>query len=270
MPSPLDSCRLKVERAKEHRDALQKYLSDTFAIESNRPRLGIRFEPNQGDHVLFVNYMPELGDFLLRCSIIFGDAVHNLISALDHLSYQLALLHTGGSIQKPHVIQFPICDSIGAFNDKRKRLAEINPAHVAIMERFQGYHRIDEQVSVGTYFHPLSKLRDLASADKHRLPIDLVIPTSGFEVPDLSFLPIILFGAVQRTTGGGFIEMRPAELGAEVMRARLPAGVLQTDMNMGGYIAPTIAIEGDRSAIAAFDKINAMVVRVIREFEPFF
>ena len=174
MATPLDSCLLKIERAKEHRDALEKYERETFAVESNRPRLGIKFEPDTEDYVLFVNYMPDLNPFLDRYSLILGDAVHNLISALDRLAYQLALLHTGDNIQKPNSVQFPICDTTDKFERAKKRwLSEIAPDHVAIMERFQGYHRVDERHAIGPYFHPLSKLRDLVSLDKHRLPIEL-------------------------------------------------------------------------------------------------
>jgi hypothetical protein len=273
----LDFCLLKIERAKEHRDALQQYVSDTFAIESNRPRCGIKFDPDTGDYILFVNYMPDLGDFLSRCSLILGDGVHNLISALNHLAFQLAILHTGGAPNKPSSIQFPICDTINAWNDaKVRRLGEVAPNHVAIIERFQGYHRIDEQVSVGLYFHPLSKLRDLDSANKHRLPIDLVIPTSGWGTSTGDTLPsliITIVGTLQEFFTPGHISgsTRPvAKLGTEVVRAKLPPGVVQPDMEMACYISPHIAIDGDRPAIHAFDKIATLVVKIVREFEPFF
>ena len=271
MPSPLDACLLKVERAKEHRDALENYERETFAVEGNRPRLGIKFEPDTEDCVLFINYMPDLDGFLDRCSLILGDTVHNLRSALDRLAYQLALLHTGGDIQDPSRIQFPICDSVEAFRDAKNRwLREIAPDHVAIMERFQGYHRVNERHVIGPYFHPLSKLRDLASVDKHRLPIDLMIPSDSIASPTVGAVAIFSTGVMEQVLRAGSFKRPIAELGAEVMRVKFSATASQWEGDMAGYVSPNIAIEGEYSAVGAVDKIAAMVVKVIREFEPVF
>ncbi len=221
MPPSLDPSLLKVKRAKEHRDALEKYERETFAVESNRPRLGIKLDPVTGDYVHFINYMPDLEGFLDRCSLILGDTLHNLRSALDRLAYQLALLKTGGNIRNPKSIQFPICDSVEAFDKaKRKWLREIARDHVVIMERFQGYHRVDG--GQDPYFHPLSKLRDLSIVDKHRLPIDLVIPTSGIANASASTLAIFTMGVMEQVLGAGSYKPRVAKLDAEVMRSNFP------------------------------------------------
>lgn len=272
MPSPLDACLLKVERAKEHRDALEKYERETFAVESNRPRLGIKFESDTGDYVFFINYMPDLDDFLARCSLILGDMIYNLRSALDRLAYQLALMHTGGNIERPGRIQFPICDSIGAFSDaKDKWLSEIAPDHVAIMERFQGYHRVDGGQAVGPYFHPLSKLRDLANVDKHRLPINLLIPMDSITSPaSARIIEIFVMDVVEQVLRFGSFKPPIAKLGAEVKRFKSPVSPTQAEMDMAGYVSPNIAIEGKYTAVSAVNKIAAMVVKVIREFEPVF
>src|SRR5262245_46372286 len=125
--APLDACLLKVERAKEHRDALDAYIRDTFAIDANRPRLGVKSDPETGEQILYINYMPELDGFANRCSLILGDAVHNLRSALDRLAYQLAHRSTSGNIQKPKSIQFPICDTTGEFAGAKARyLSEVD------------------------------------------------------------------------------------------------------------------------------------------------
>lgn len=271
MPSPLDGCRLKVGRAKEHRDALEKYEGETFAVESNRPRLGIKLDPHSGDYVHFINYMPDLEGFLDRCSLILGDTVHNLRSALDRLAYQLALLNTGGNLQKPDRIQFPICDSIEAFTGaKRNWLGEIDPEHVAIMERFQGYHRVDGGQAIGPYFHPLSKLRDLTNVDKHRLPINLLIPMDSIANVSAKTVESFVMGVVGQVLSVGSFKPPIAELGAEVMRSKSPAPPSQAEMDMAGYVSPNIAIEGKNNAVGAVDKIAAMVDKVIREFEPVF
>ena len=271
MATPLDSCLLKIERAKEHRDALEKYERETFAVESNRPRLGIKFEPDTEDYVLFVNYMPDLNPFLDRYSLILGDAVHNLISALDRLAYQLALLHTGDNIQKPNSVQFPICDTTDKFERAKKRwLSEIAPDHVAIMERVQGYHRVDERHAIGPYFHPLSMLRDLVSLDKHRLPIELMIPTDSIASPTSGTVAIFTMGVMEQVLRAGSYKPCAAKLGAEVMRSKFPAPASEAKMDMVGYISPNVAIDGEYGAIGSFDKIAAVVINVVREFEPVF
>lgn len=271
--APLASTLLKIERAKEHRDALEKYVRETFAIENNRPRCGVKYDAETGEYVLFINHMPDLCDFLDRCSLIFADGLNCLRAALDHLAYQLAVLHTNGKLIKEGQIQFPICDTPESWNgEKGRRLREIAPEHVAIIERYQGYHRIDNTFVGDEWFHPLSMLRDLIGQDKHRLPIKLVIPTSQQELPSMNVVPLLIAGWFQKTmaASGRIVPIPSAELGAEVMRAKLPPGMVETNVDVAAYIAPHIAIEGHRNVVATFDRIAATVVKVVREFEPAF
>jgi hypothetical protein len=267
---PLSGVWLKIERAQEHRDSLLEHIAKTNSIPENRPRLGVKFETDSGEYVLFVNHMPELSAFLSRASIILGDIVHNLISSLDRLAYQLALRHTCGKIAYPNRVQFPIADAPNRFAELRKRsLTEIDPVHVAIIERFQGYHRVGE-VSFGPYFHPLSKLRDLASADKHREPVELVIPTTAWSMGAGEF-DTFRQGALERffklKTIGDFA---PAELGAEVMRAILPSGAVQSQMDVEAYVPVDVAIGHYNPVVGAVDNIAAVVLQIVREFEPLF
>lgn len=274
MPNALDSCILKVERAKEHRNALNSYIRETFAVEANRPRLGIKHEPDTGEYVVFINYMPDLSHFIDRSSLFLGDAVHNLISALDRLTYQLADLNTGGKIMKPNSVQFPICDTVEQFKEKRRRyLSEIDPSHVTEIESFQGYHRIDESHSIGAYFHPLSMLRDLASTDKHRLPINLFIQTSAIANPTPALVGAYLTGLftdMARVRPRIPEHFPPAELNAEIIRTAARIPVSEAQMQLAGHIPLNVAIDGNWGAVAVIDKIAAMVVNVIRKFEPFF
>ncbi len=268
--SSLAGCLLKIERAREHRNALDIYVKETFSITANQPRLGIKSDPESGEQILYVNYMPELDGFIDRCGVLFGDAVHNLISALDRLSYQLALLSANGNIQKPNRVQFPICDTPTAFKKaKTRHLSEVDIKFINIMERFQGYHRIDEQHSIGPYFHPLSKLRDLASIDKHRLPIELGIPTTGMSDYHPITLAIYITGLIKGFVAGS-PQFPPAKLGAEVTRSRISAPESKAQMDMAGYVRPTVSVDGDYPAVGLFDKVAAVIITIIREFEPFF
>jgi hypothetical protein len=58
-----------------------------------------------------------------------------------------------------------------------------------------------------------------------------------------------------------------AELGAEVMRAKFPDGLLDGEVEVAGYALPQIAFPDGRSAVAVVDKIEAVLVKLVRRFE---
>jgi len=270
MGKRLDGCWLKIERAKEHRDSLQTYVFETLGVIDNLPRVGIKFDSQTGEHVVYVSQVPDLRDFIDRVKVVVGEIAHHLISALNYLAYELAMLHTGGDVKFPNRVDFPISDTPERFEEFAKRsLKEIAPAHAAIIERYQGYHRIDDPHNVPNYIHPLSTLRDLNSTDKHRMPICLVIPTyaiMAFAGP----LNDMMFEIGKRAPPLSECRDPPAELGAEIMRAKLPAAMVYADMNMAGYTAPVIALSSGHPVINTLDDIAAVVVKLIREFEPVF
>jgi hypothetical protein len=96
------SIRAKIERADEHvRDLAANIRS--FWATPNRYAFGPEDDPQTGDKVFHIH-----GNDLtppLRFSIIVGEVVHNLRSALDHLAWQLVLAN--GRTPGRH-IQFPI------------------------------------------------------------------------------------------------------------------------------------------------------------------
>jgi hypothetical protein len=266
MGSELRGCWLKIERAKEHGDALHEEISKTLAIEHNRPRLGIKFDAKSGEHVLFVNQMPDLGAFIDRCSLILGDIVHNFTSALDRLAYRLAL-HAGASAKVLRQVQFSICDSAKAFAENG-RLNGIDSSHIAIIERFQPYSGLNRNNSFGIPFHPLTTLRDLTNTDKHRLPIELIIPTNVLEAEHESFLDVHVAGTFQRLARGEFIGPFPLKLGTEIVRAKLPAGSLEADVDVAGYVIPQVALAEGHAVLDITAAIAAVVIKIVCEFEP--
>jgi hypothetical protein len=172
IPLNLGSSWAKLIRARAHRHALNA-LEPALAPggESNLPSIGIKFDSDTGDHVVYISRCSEYGNLFLRASLIFGDVVQDLRGALDHLVYALADWRTQGNIQRPDKTQFPICDGLGDFNSKANRyLSELHPLHVAVIERFQTYNPINDLWPTNQQGgHPLALLRDLSDADKHRL-----------------------------------------------------------------------------------------------------
>ena len=101
------SVRAKIERAKEHRDILEREIQDAFEVESNRVGLRVEFDPESGYHVFRARTFPP-EDLLVRFGLILGDALQNLRAALDHLVWQLSLhKRNGRSPRNPTTVDFP-------------------------------------------------------------------------------------------------------------------------------------------------------------------
>lgn len=151
MVHPLDGARLKVERAFEH---LKTVNTETAAFFDTQPYpIGVEQEADDRWRVV-LHVRREVPAHL---AVGFGDAVHNVRSALDHLAYALAASPTRNT-------QWPICDTEASWKSalSKKYLKGIDPAHHAAICDRQPYR------DVGKY-HWLSTLRDLDDADKHRV-----------------------------------------------------------------------------------------------------
>src|SRR5262245_39908203 len=161
-----EGCRRKIERALEHEESIRTLSDETFTGQQKRPRLAIRRTHAVDEYVVYIDYMPELADLFDRVGLILGDAIHNLRSALDHLTFQLAVAYTGGALQHEARIQFPIAATSIEFQKAQRRLAEVSPVHVKTIESFQpysGYRWWDSGTyyseQLGGEFHPLAMLR---------------------------------------------------------------------------------------------------------------
>jgi hypothetical protein len=144
---PLLGCRLKLQGAWRHRQALGEELQ--MFLERADP------EPSP-----------------LHLGVIVGDFLHNLRCVLDHLVWQLVVLN--GQEPSDHN-QFPIFDTPDAYKKKAGRyLRGIAADHRALVETFQPYHLGDDAAS-----HYLAVLRDLSNIDKHRFVHPVVIVGEG-------------------------------------------------------------------------------------------
>jgi len=278
----LKGCWAKVNRAKQHRDALEGYIKETFSAKANLSTLGAKFDKESGEHIVYINRVPDLGPFLDNVALFIGDVVHNLRCALDHLAFQLALYHRDGSLtlQQERAVQFPIADNEEGFLKQHGRyLRDIAPEHRTIIERLQPYHGLAGRPDSwsGTYIHQLALLRDLSNADKHRMltPI-LAVPWSSqfFSLTD-SLRTIINQGLNQHVEslmsgqtphlGGDRLEV-----GSVVLRAAIPGRILEQEVNMAGYVTPMIHLPDGRPLIPTLDRLAAFVVYILHEFEPLF
>ena len=181
----LHSCWAKVERAKEHCDALNAAVAEIFSVEANIPILGTRAE-SQGDglykNIVYVSHASDLSVPLARVGLTLGDAIHNLRSALDHLAYGLSISNKANLTQaEERTIYFPICGDASDWGRKVETdLRFVGGTDRDIIRRHQPYLRPDSiavsNAPVG--FHPLLALHRLDIIDKHRL-IPTIVTDAG-------------------------------------------------------------------------------------------
>src|SRR3989442_2229333 len=157
----LSGPRTKLARASELRGELANYIQQTLDPVENRPSVALGVDNATKEHILYVDRVPDLPGFLPWVGILVGDIVHNMRSSLDHLVFQLTLVNTAGKVVHPERTQFPICDTPQQYmRAAANNLSEVAQHDARIIQGFQPYCPMDENVSVGVYFHPLAMLLD--------------------------------------------------------------------------------------------------------------
>lgn len=100
-----------------------------------------------------------------RWSLVAGDCVHNLRSALDHLVYAVAAGQSiGGKISNERNLQFPITASPDIFAKECWRIKTLSDAVRTAIEGVQPYNRPDRLLPP-----LLSLIQYFDNIDKHRL-----------------------------------------------------------------------------------------------------
>lgn len=166
-PDALSDARAKIARADEHVDALRAGVE--AYLEGQPFELVSTFESELGCHIVRLHVSEEPP---LRLSTIVGDVAHNLRSALDCVSWRLAVAHVGLEMatKKRQSIQFPITETPAKFA-KASALPFFSDEARAVFERVQPYQRrfmrtADAPLSVDG----LILIRDLSNIDKHVAP----------------------------------------------------------------------------------------------------
>lgn len=160
-PHPLFGCQLKLDRAYEHMEALNRAMQGF--LWRGPYELWKNIDRQTNDYVV---YMRIRDDPPIKWSIIIGEICHNLRSALDHLAWQL--VKANGN--KPNRnTGFPIfSDDPFADNASEKTLERwermtrgMHTDDIAILKGFQPYNTGDQA-------NPLFMLNSLSNRDKHR------------------------------------------------------------------------------------------------------
>lgn len=162
---PSERFLLKIERAKKHIIDLESECNGFF---SKHP-YSFRFEinPQSGEREY---YVVSVKDVPVSVSIILGDALNNLRSALDHMCWHLACIGTTKTAIPD--VSFPAGENRPDYETRaRKRIVScLRPDAVKAIDALEPYGGGN-----GDFFYHLARLSNF---DKHRL---LVTAMSAFE-----------------------------------------------------------------------------------------
>jgi hypothetical protein len=265
--SMLDEPLSKIARAKEHCKSLETYVVETFAVDTNRPGIAVKFNPQTKEHILYICRMPDLQPFFRQVGLILGDAVQNLRSSLDYLVYQLASWNTHGKVRFPGIVQFPIDDFPSQFRKScQRRLIEVHPYHRTRIEWLQPYH--------GTYPNEflcwLRVLRELSNKDKHQSLTPVIFPAEDID-GHLAWSLIAYFeriGMVGAVKSVSTPTIGPMILGTEIATLTGPIRFPVYDVEMARYKFPQVTFPDARPIVSVLESITKFVTYLVTGFYP--
>ncbi len=157
----LESVALKLERAHEHARLLEQELEAWIAEQPYAASTRANSDFTRHSVIISILKPPPLQ----RWSLLFGDAIHNLRCALDHLVYAISV-HELSADPPPNAgtCAFIINDRPEDFRSKYFRIRDLSEAVKRAIESVQPYNR-----QHATKPPLLAVLRDFDDIDKHRL-----------------------------------------------------------------------------------------------------
>jgi hypothetical protein len=161
----------KIEHAKWHMELLQEELNkflDThpYKIATKRDSKTKRL----------IYYLKDVNEVPERISLLAGDVIQNLRSALDQLAYQLFRLNAGSRVSATHVY-FPIADNLNGYEKKKIRDTKgMKQKSVDLIDVIKPYKGGNDKIW---------QIHKLNIIDKHRL---LVTVGSSFQSFDIGAL----------------------------------------------------------------------------------
>jgi hypothetical protein len=258
MPHPLDGCRAKLARAKEHLDSLTAEVSGYEEHVHTETR--IDFERSQ-----VIVQITQLPDLPHRWSTIVGDILHNVRSTLDHLAFQLVGLDTGEYWRNT---QFPIVDRPDEYRGSSRfqgTMERLSPEHRALVEWCQGYSRGWDYFSHPEN-SPLGLLRALSNTDKHRLVLGtaLAIRIHGFE----AVVTNLRDAQPGKTTY--YLAEVPLQVGAEVLKLDLEITGPKPEVSLNVAMPLFVVFNIGGDLLRHLAELHEYVVEIIETFEPSF
>lgn len=178
-----NSAYAKTERARQQIDALQTVFESFYKSKSYTIRQELY--PQVGEKRLIFHADP----LPLKWSVIIGEIVHDLRSALDHSIYELTCIETG---IPSHKTEFPIFEDEGLYFQVNKRGEPTRPSG---LYKIQGIKDTRRQAIIKglqpsefrkthkPHEHPiLAFIHELDIVDKHRTNLLCRMATTSFDV----------------------------------------------------------------------------------------
>lgn len=162
---PLEGVALKLNRAEEHYETLRQGIEAFVESDYYETVADIDYKGR------LVARLKNVKDPPTKLSVLVGDCVHNLRSALDHLAYALAAAHTVPLPERvARASAFPIFRTGPLFRGQAggrgaaHKMQGMSRGARAAIQRLQPYHRRKRP-----YLYLLWMLEELWNVDKHRL-----------------------------------------------------------------------------------------------------
>jgi hypothetical protein len=168
---------LKLERAQEH---LERLNTDIVRFLEREP-YGFNAHLHVGGQTFTARVYEATPT--TAWSIAIGECLHNMRSALDHLAWELCIVHSGEGLPGT---EFPIFTDAKKFNHRGRKgdptqgsglfkIRGIAPEAQTVIERLQPYNapHVTQDGPVTRFFkspgmRPLWQLHELSNIDKHR------------------------------------------------------------------------------------------------------
>ncbi len=235
----------KLHRARHHLAHVHE-VAETL-LDAYQAAIYLGPSGDRGNVVVRLGHVPDLpADF----SAIVGDFFHNVRSALDHLAWQLVLLH---GLEPTRKTAFPIHQDAPA--NGLRVLPGVGDDALTAIDELQPYNW--NQCEPGkSHLSPLAVLASLNNIDKHRVPllgVAVLRDGSWSSAPDQT---IEFTRANHRALGSG------DEVGTFMVD---PPGSPLYDVSLG--FALRLVDDSEAAKYAAFDFIDWAMAQVVQYVE---
>ena len=163
---------LKIKRAKEHVADLERQLR--AFLNTGPYKVAAKHDTQTRKLIYYVASAEPIPDCV---PLVAGDAIQNLMSALDHLAYQIVCSDTGDNPPNPNWIYFPIADDVVKYEAKKR--GKIEGAH---QDTFDAIDTIKPYKGGNDLLWALYRLNNV---EKHRLLLTVGAQAAGINLGQL-------------------------------------------------------------------------------------
>jgi len=162
----------KIRRAKQHVTDLEREIRRF--LDTSPYKVASKVDSQTKRPTYYVSSVEPTPESL---PLIAGDAVQNLVSALDHLAFQLVCSDTGDNPPKPNRIYFPIADDAAKYEAKKNgKMMGASQATIKAIDALRPYNGGNDLLWV---------LHELNNIEKHRLLLTVGSCAAGMHLGQL-------------------------------------------------------------------------------------